>query len=300
MNMLRDVEYWVFSDISNEEARKANDARVVHETTLANEGKLIKDVHSEALRDYADIKKLILAGLSFFKKLGYSMHGDAADLGSGTGIGAAILSNIQDIDNIYAIEYSEQFLLKMMPVVFSEFNAQKEKIIRVVGDFNKLKLENGSLSLILDIDSFHHSENLEITFKECFRVLKPGGVIVSIDRAWPDSFTREQLDKKLEIEYSDASKAMFGIPPGQSYKRRDNGEHEYTIKDWLSTYKDTGFDAYVFSQIHPPRLNTIFLKVISGFKISQFISLLLGKLGVRRLFLYGFNPTRKLFVAIKR
>jgi len=300
MENLGNIEYWTLSEIANEGARKANNSRVTHEINIAKDGPSIQEVHSEALRDYGEIKKLILAAFSIIKRLGFSYVGDAADLGSGTGIGATILSNVYEINKIYAIEYSEQFVLKMMPTVFSDFGAKTEKIIRVVGDFNNLKLKDASLTVLLDIDSFHHSENLGYTLKECNRVLKPGGLIISIDRAWPDSCSREELEKKLDVEYSDKSKAVFGIPPGESYRRRDNGEHEYTISDWLTYYKKSGFDPFVFSQIHLPKLNSIFIKIVSGFKISLFLSGLMSKLGFRRLFLYGFNPTRKLFIAIKR
>ena len=300
MTNLRDVEYWKFSDIANEEARKANNSRVVHETKKTETGVQIKDIHSEALRDYEEIKKLILAGFTFARKLKLPISGDAADLGSGTGIGAAILSQLPEMKNIYAVEYSEEFALKMMPVVFADFGAKAEKIVRVVGDFNKLQLNDGALSVILDIDSFHHSEDLDVTFKECNRVMQPGGVIISVDRAWPDSTPRTELEKKLEVEYSDASKAVFGIPAGQSYKRRDNGEHEYTIRDWEEYYHKAGYETYVFSQVHPPKLNSILLKVLPGYKISLWLACLFGKLGRRRLWLYGFNATRKLFVAVKK
>lgn len=300
MDNLSKIEYWTLSEIANEGARNANNSRVIHEVNLSKDSSSIKEIHSEALRDYDEIKKLILAAFSIIKRLGISYDGDAADLGSGTGIGATILSNVCEISKIYAIEYSEQFVQIMMPAVFSDFGAKAEKIIRVVGDFNNLKLKDSSLMVLLDIDSFHHSENLGYTLKECYRVLKPGGLIISIDRAWPDSYSREELEKKLDVEYSDNSKAMFGVPPGQSYRRRDNGEHEYTISDWLTYYKNSGFDPFVFSQIHLPKLNSIFIKVVSGFKISLFLSGLTSKLGFRRLFLYGFNPTRKLFIAIKK
>ena len=300
MENLSEIEYWTLSEFVNEGARKAIDSRVSHEMKISKDGPSIKDVHSEVLRDYDDIKKIILGAFSIINRLGISYAGDAADLGSGTGIGATILSTVQEITKIYAIEYSEEFVQKMMPVVFSDFGAKAEKIIRVVGDFNNLKLKDSSLMVLLEIHSFHHSENLEYTLKECYRVLKPGGLIIAIDRAWPDSCSREELEIKLDVEYSDKSKAVFGIPPGESYRRRDNGEHEYTISDWLTYYKKSGFDPFVFSQIHLPKLNSIFIKIVSGFKISLFLSGLMSKLGFRRLFLYGFNPTRKLFIAIKR
>ena len=262
-------------------------------------GEQIAKIHTEALRDFRDIQLLINGGFDFLRYLKIPAKGIVADLGSGTGMGATVLSKQPDIQKVYAIEFSEQFVLEIMPEVFSQFRAEQSKIIRVVGDFNNIELEDGSLAVILDVDSFHHSEDLNATLKECHRVLQPGGVIISIDRAWPDTYTREELDAMLDREYNDATKKLFGIPVGQSFTRRDYGEHEYTIKEWAFFYKQNGFETNVCSLIHPPALNRIFLK-LPTFQVSIFLASIFSKLGMKRHYIYGFNPTRKLFISIKK
>jgi SAM-dependent methyltransferase len=209
MDKTSPIEYWNLSDSANLGAMKANDARAKFESNLAPEGDLLTRVHAEALRDYKDLAQLVLGGAAFLRHLKIPFAGDAADLGSGTGVGATMISKIPETQKVYAVEYSEQFVKNIMPIVFSHFQADENKIVRVVGDFNNLKLPDHSLSLLLEIDAFHHSENLERTLKECYRILKPGGVVLSVDRAWPDSYSREELDRKLEVEYSDDRKALF-------------------------------------------------------------------------------------------
>ena len=295
-----EIEYWKLSDIANIEARAANDSRVMHEIDAHQSGRSLKDIHSETLRDYDEIKSLILGAVGFLRRHKFPFSGEALDLGSGTGIGATIISDLPELSRIYAVEYAENFVRNIMPIVFSDFKADSKKIVRVVGDFNQLKIEDNDLSLILEIDSLHHSEDLPITLKECHRVLKPGGVIVSIDRAWPDSMTRAELDSKLEVEYSDKQKKIFGIPPGQSYTRRDNGEHEYTIAEWLKFYEDASFEVYLFSQVHLPTFNSLLIKILPGFKLSWILAYWLSKFGFHRLNIYGYNDTRKVFVAIKK
>lgn len=297
-NKSSDVLYWKMSELALEKAKNSMDHRAKIEEERILSGEQIKNVHTQALRDFDDIKKLIIGGVNFLRIKKINFQGNAADLGSGTGMGATILSNLPEIKKILAIEFSEQFVLRIMPEVFINFNADKSKIIRVVGDFNSLEIESNSLSLILDVDSFHHAEDLNITLKECHRVLKPGGVIIAVDRAWPDKFTRDELEKKLDKELNDHAKRLYGIPEGQSFTRRDFGEHEYTIKEWMTYYEENNFQVDVFSQVHPPALNRIFLK-LPTFELSIKFASMLSRLGLRRHCIYGFNPTRKLFVAQK-
>lgn len=290
--------FWKMSDYALTKAKDGMDHRAKVEEERVMKGEQIIVVHSEALRDFDDIKQLIQGGLKFLQLMKTNIKGEAADLGSGTGMGATILSYESDFDKIYAVEFSEQFCTRIMPDVFDKFKADFKKINRVVGDFNNLEVPDNSISLLLDVDSFHHSEDLNITFKECHRVLKQGGVIISIDRAWPNSVSREELDRKLDVEFSDKWKTLYGIPTSQIFRRRDYGEHEYTINEWSQYYANNGFTVFVFTQIHPPILNRLFLK-LPTFELSIRIASIRAKLGFKRHFIYGFNPIKKLFVAIK-
>lgn len=295
-----EILYWRLSDQANLVAMQANDSRATIESNQVKNGEQLISVHNEALLDYPEMERLIFGGIKFLDQLGIDYSGIAADLGSGVGTGATIISKIDEISKIYAVEYAEQFVTKIMPKVFYEFSAYAEKIIRTIGDFNNIQLDDNSLSLIVEIDSFHHSEDLNKTLRECYRVLKPGGAIVSIDRAWPDNYSRDELEKKLDIEYSESRKALYGISLTEVYRRRDNGEHEYTIKDWLSFFGQNKFDAHVFSQVHPRVLNRLLLSKIPTFEFTIFLSGILSRMGLKRHIVYGLNPTRKLFVCIKK
>jgi len=231
-------------------------------------------------------------------KIGRSVTGSAIDIGSGTGVGASIMSNYEEMRKIYAVEFSEKFVNQIMPIVFEKYSSNIEKIQRVVGDFNNLEVDDNSIDLVLDIDSLHHAEDIEITLMECNRVLKSGGVLIAIDRAWPDSYTESQLENMLDKELDDKLKHKYNIPENQSYTRRDFGEHEYTLKHWENAFSNQGFETNIFSQKHPPGFNRIFLN-IPTFKFTIWISSIMYKIGLRRHIIYGFNETRKLFVCIK-
>jgi SAM-dependent methyltransferase len=294
------VEYWAYTKHAHLTAMKSNDSRAKLEDVEIQSGAGLAEVHAETLKTFPEIKKLVLGGIRFLKLMKIPFSGSVIDLGSGVGTVATIVSRVPEVEKVYAVEYSEQFVLKSMPAVFKHFKADEAKIVRVVGDFNMFQLPDASVSLIVEVDSLHHAEDLDLTLRECSRVLKPGGVLLAVDRAWPDSLSPADLDAKLNVEYSTARKALWGIPAEKVFRRRDFGEHEYRIKDWLAFFIRNGFDAHVFSQAHPRFFNTLIFNRLPTFAFTILMSSLMARLGVRRYSIYGFNLTRKLFVCVKR
>ena len=297
-----EVEYWQFTPLALAKAKEGMDHRAEEEIERIKGGEQLGNVHEQAVRDYQQLSELIAGGMQFLgscRKLDNARDWKAVDMGSGTGVGATIISQYDQFQKIWAVEFSENFVTDIMPEVFAYFKAKSEKIIRVVGDFNHLELEDGSLDLILDIDSFHHSEDLPTTLQECYRTLRPGGVIMAVDRAWEDHYSQLELDTMLDRELNDKLKKKYNIPEGTSFTRRDFGEHEYTLSQWFKAFSQAGFETLVFSQIHPPHLNSIFLK-LPTFKFTIALDTLLYRLGKRRLPVYGFNKTRRLFLAFKK
>lgn len=290
--------YWGMTDLAHEVARKAMQNRASVEVDEVEKGQTLESVHGQALRDYKQFEQLIGGALSFLKKGGHPTGGVAVDMGSGTGVGACILSRFEEVEKVFAVEFSEYFVAKVMPLVFEKYDANNEKLQRVVSDFNRLKVEGNSLGIVLDIDSFHHSEDLDRTLQECYRVLVPNGVIIAIDRAWPDRYTRDRLEAMLDTEFPNHLKQKYNIPLGQHFTRRDFGEHEYTIKQWFAFFRRNGFEPSVFLLRHPPALNRFWLR-LPTFEFSMALSSLLYRLGFRRLWAYGFTKARVMFVCKK-
>lgn len=295
---LKPPQRWGMTELALEVAREAMNKRAEAELEALNSGKSLAEIHGQAIRDYAQFEQLIYGAIRFLEKTGHHPKGAVVDMGSGTGVGACILSKLDRTTDVYAVEFSEYFVEQVMPLVFAEFNARTEKIQRVVSDFNRLNVADKSIGIILDIDSFHHSENLDVTFQECERVLADDGVIIAIDRAWPDHYTQEQFEEMLNRQLPDRLKEKYGIPLGQSFTRRDFGEHEYTIKQWMDAFTRHGFEPTVFRIWHPPALNRIWLR-IPTFDFSITLSSLLYRLGLRRLWAYGYAK-RVLFVCTRK
>jgi ubiquinone/menaquinone biosynthesis C-methylase UbiE len=290
--------YWGVTSLAHKKARKSMDSRALQENEKILSGEKIEIVHEQAVRDYSYFKELLEFGFDFLQQHNQKVQTLAIDMGSGTGVGASILSEIFTNVRIYAVEISENFIKQIMPLVFKHFNADINRIQRVVGDFNQIELENETIDKIIELDSFHHSEDLNKTLKECFRVLKPDGVMVCVDRGWPDSTSQFEINSKLDVQLNSNLKTKYHIPLNKKFTRRDFGEHEFTLCQWQNSFQKAGFDVDVFSQWHPPFLNRLFLKLPTS-KTFLFLCLLQKKLGFRRHIIYGFNDNRRLFVCRK-
>jgi len=78
---------------------------------------------------------------------------------------------------------------ELMPTFFSKYGADEKKITRVIGSYNAMKLKDSSIDCIVSIGALHYSENLESTFAESYRVLKPGGVLIASEPCYVNSMS---------------------------------------------------------------------------------------------------------------
>ena len=193
--------YWKTTPIILHGTVAGMDNRAEVEFERVQEGEDLAQVHGETVKNYAVLDQLVSGAIALLNRVGWPVQGVAAAPGSGTGVGASILSKDPAIREIYSIEYSEKHVTHVMPEVFQYFHAMGEKIRRVVGNINDIQLPDESLDLILEIDSYHDSEDLALSEREAYRVLKPGGAVIAVDRAWADETPESHLDDLLAKEF---------------------------------------------------------------------------------------------------
>lgn len=293
--------YWKMTPIILHGTVAGMDNRAEVEFERVQEGEDLAQVHGETVKNYAVLDQLVSGAIALLNRVGWPVQGVAADLGSGTGVGACILSKYPAIREIYAIEYSEKHVTHVMPEVFQYFHAMGEKIRRVVGDFNDIHLPDESLDLILEIDSYHHSEDLALSAREAYRVLKPGGAVIAVDRAWADETPESHLDDLLAKEFPAELKKKYGIQEIQSFTRRDFGEHEYKCCFWEQTFQKVGFETFMLIQDHPkniPGANFILLR-LPAFDWSVKLAANLYRRGRKRATVYGWGYQRHVMLFIK-
>lgn len=298
---LSEVIYWPMSAAVHEVAMESMNNRALLEVEAVQQGGRIEDIHGQAVKNYPWDSSLINGAANFLEKIGQPVKGVGADLGSGTGSGACVVSKYPAVTQVYAVECSEMFVKDVMPIVFEHLNAQTEKIQRVVGDFDRMQVEDGSLDFLVEIGSYHHSDDLARSARESWRVLKPGGVIIALDRAWQDDTSRQYLEELLDKPLNVPLKRKYGLPEDQPFTRRDWGEHEYTFGDWEKAFGDVGFSSIAFYQTHPtfPGANFILTKLPALSMSYQLAARRYRKLKSQRLPIYGWAAQQAVFVFIK-
>lgn len=211
--------------------------------------------------DYRKANKLIDLFSYYLKK---PFNGNGIDLGAGTGLFSSVLAN-KGINKVYALEIVPSFINYVIPLVANHYSKEKShKIIPVLGTFDDIQLPNNSLDFAFEYDAFHHSENLRVTFSAIHQKLKPGGNLLIIDRCHPDSMTDEEVQKLLNIQYSEKFLNKHGYDENLVLTRRENGEQEYRKNEWMSAIENSGFNIKVFRTFY----NKVSLKQLYWYMLS--------------------------------
>lgn len=199
-------------------------------------------------------------------------RGVGLEVGAGCGFFSALIARFTEVSKIYAVEISKPIVVNLLPEIVTIFAESNEnKIIPCVGDFSFMEIPDGSIDFVFDFFSLHHSDDLDQTFREISRVLRPGGILICLDKARADYLTPNDLDSLLDTEYSAEFKKFMGIDPNVKWTRRMNGEREFRLKDWIGYGEQANLKLYSF--VHLAR-------AVSGNSVFRTIKNIISKLPV--------------------
>ena len=218
---------------------------------LSLEGKSVIEIIRELTFDKSasnitvrDIENLFNYLEDYF--LGRPINGVGLEVGAGPAVFSSILARRSGVEKVYAVEICGNIVEHLAPKVVGELAGNNSDKVRCcVGDFNNIKLENESVDFIFDFFSLHHSDNPEITLKECARVLKKGGFLLALDKARPDKKTDVEIKQMLDSEYDEKYKSDFGLNTKIKLTRQMNGEREYRLKEWRHFFLISGFNKFI-------------------------------------------------------
>lgn len=169
--------------------------------------------------------------------------GDGLELGAGCGLLGATVATSPKVKSLVSVEICEEMIRRVIPkVAAGVLGQQRTKVMPVFGSFNDIQLPDSSIDFIVEIDSFHHSDDLPRTLSECHRVLKPGGFLLCFDRCHANTVTDEQVEQMLSEVYSRKFLEANHYPPDVTLTRRDNGEHEYRFYEWQAAFESSGLE----------------------------------------------------------
>ena len=189
------------------------------------------------------------------------VRGKGLDLGGGPGIlSAVLLNNYSQIEKITLVEVVESILLECFANVQSNL-LKKERfddLEPVCGSFDEINCDDESIDFCFAWAAMHHSRNLTVTLKEIHRVLKKGGNFLIVDRAHNNSTPQSELNRMMDVVYSQDFIEKNGFPIGTKLTRRENGEHEYRFDDWIQYFKEANFKIkckYLFLENHEKNID---------------------------------------------
>jgi SAM-dependent methyltransferase len=169
-------------------------------------------------------------------------QGVGIELGAGLGMFGAVIADRPSVELVISVEACPAFPERVIPSVAEQVlgPSKAERVAPVIGSFDHLELPDDSLDFAVEFGAFHHSYDLARTVAEAARVLRPGGLLVCVDRAHADTLGDDEVDRMLDVTYSDEWLEANGYPVGITMSRRDNGEHEYRMHEWMHAFDTAG------------------------------------------------------------
>lgn len=247
---------------NRETSLRANLENVDIEKSISNQGSAPYRVINQVTKKMFD--------LGIFPNL----KGVGLELGCGSALfSISIIEHDKEykIELIIAIEAAKEYVETIIKRAVNEYLQDNGgRVIPAMGTFEQLNLNDSSLDFILQFEALHHAQDPQIPPIEAFRILKPGGYFISIDRSWPNGTPKNVREELLNHVYETDWLANKGFPCDKPFSRRDNGEHEYTDSEWISFFESAGFILEKLQPISPmPDFKKIMKRVLCIFKLDS-------------------------------
>ncbi len=194
------------------------------------------------------------------------------DLGCGGGWLSGLLSRLDSVSSIYALDSSRYFLDTMMPAVLDIMKSRTEKITSVEGLFSPLLLDDGSLDAVVASSVLHHADNLESLLKEIRRVIKLDGYLIILNETPSSGFrhllsvTKAFVKIFRDMVFSRYKPSSPSISSSGYLYDPALGDRDYPLWYWKECIRRSGFS---IAEVIDSRLPTV--KGTKGRSLVHFV-----------------------------
>jgi SAM-dependent methyltransferase len=117
-----------------------------------------------------------------FLKQAFDPRGNILELGAGTCWLSSELSKLDGVRKLFCVEMSEVILRDVAPRVMEYLEADRSKITRILGDFNKLDFPAEFFDFVFFDSALHHigGETFDRVLAEVHRVMKTNGQGIAV------------------------------------------------------------------------------------------------------------------------
>ncbi len=161
-----------------------------------------------------------------------------ADLAAGIGWTSALLSKLQKVREVHAVEISKHRINSLFAHSVKMLSGEEDKIYRYIGSFYDLKFEDESVDIIYMSQAFHHADKPLKLLLECDRVLKNNGRMILVGE---HSFGLRSIIRRflsILIRQNKVTTNFYEMfPPDQV-----SGDHYYRRSDYYFMFGAMGYD----------------------------------------------------------
>jgi SAM-dependent methyltransferase len=212
---------------------------IKHEFTedLNREELYYRDVIQPSEDDYREVQRWLVVSVENSDVLPelytfIEFKGEILELGAGSCWFSSNLSLLGLVNRIYCLDISQHLLERVAPHVMKHLEARIEKLIRVIGDFNRLYFQDMQFDFVVCDATLHHIQESSFSkvLGEVYRVLKADGKVVAINEPF---LSRNAGFNKHRRGRFGAHEREYGVT-----------ENIYTKEEWRGIFEGAGFKCH--------------------------------------------------------
>ncbi len=161
-----------------------------------------------------------------------AFRGKIIELGSGISWCSIMLSRLENVDEIIALDRDKQRLAIGEEYFLPAYGGNGDKITFLEGDFHHVPFDGSQFDFAVCDASLHHSDNLAGYLEEISRILKPGGKLIALREPILPNFRPLRIWRKLNF--------------GRIEKKKGEIENIYSKKEWEKHFQKAGFRVRFF------------------------------------------------------